>query len=76
MRRQRHALTGAMYEARDDGRVYVEANDGAKGVFDARGTWISGELREADPHLCGWLGGVQLASVHRPTAAARRARDE
>jgi len=67
MRRQRHALSGAMYEARDDGRVYVESNEGAKGVFAADGTWISGELREADAHLCGWLGGRQLPPVTRRT---------
>jgi hypothetical protein len=29
------------------------------GVFDFEGRWISGELREADPHLCLWLGGPQ-----------------
>ena len=29
-------------------------------VFDHDGNWVSGELREADPNLCGWLAGPQL----------------
>ena len=36
-------------------------------MFTPQGTWIEGELREADAHLCGWLGGRKLPSVTRPT---------
>jgi hypothetical protein len=59
MRKRRHALSGAYYEIGDDGRVYVD-HKGVRGVFDFEGRWISGELREADPHLCLWLGGPQV----------------
>jgi hypothetical protein len=58
LRRRRHALSGAYYEVGEDGRVYVE-HKGVHGVFDPEGVWISGELHEADPHLCLWLGGPQ-----------------
>jgi hypothetical protein len=57
-RRRRHPLSGAQYEVGADGLVYVDRK-GVSGVFDFEGRWISGELREADPHLCLWLGGPQ-----------------
>jgi hypothetical protein len=60
MRQRRHALSGAIYDVRDDGCVDVTARDGTSGTFTADGQWVSGELRHADPHLCGWLAGPQL----------------
>jgi hypothetical protein len=54
----RHPLSGAIYELRDDGLVAVVQGD-RSGVFDAAGRWRSGELREADPHLCGWVAGAR-----------------
>ena len=59
MRRKRHPLSGAIYDVGDDGLVHVDL-DGRTGVFTAAGDWVSGELRQADPHLCGWLAGPQL----------------
>lgn len=59
MRTRRHPLSGAIYDVREDGLVSVDKN-GQVGVFRPDGTWVSGELREADPHLCGWLAGRQL----------------
>ena len=61
MRRRRHALSKAIYDVRDDGNVEVTSRDGAVGVFTPNGEWLSGELRHADPHLCGWLAGPQLS---------------
>ena len=55
----RHSLTHATYETRDDGTVVVETPDGKSGVFRANGAWVSGELREADPHLLGFIAGPQ-----------------
>jgi hypothetical protein len=52
----RHALTGGIYELQDDGLVRVE-EDGRVGLFHADGRWHSGELRQADPHLVGWIAG-------------------
>ncbi len=60
MRQRRHALSGALYDVRDDGNVDVTSRDGVTGTFTPDGEWISGELRHADPHLCGWLAGPQL----------------
>jgi hypothetical protein len=60
MRQRRHALSGALYDVLDDGHVRVTARDGTEGIFTADAVWVSGELRHADPHLCGWLAGPQL----------------
>ena len=56
---RKHPLSGAVYDVDDDGYVHVD-DAGVTGVFTAAGTWVSGELHEADPHLCGWLAGRQL----------------
>ncbi|MCH9837930.1 MAG: hypothetical protein P8O03_05590 [Ilumatobacter sp.] len=60
MRQRRHALSGALYDVRDDGNVDVTSREGVTGTFTVDGEWISGDLRHADPHLCGWLAGPQL----------------
>ncbi|MEM9040262.1 MAG: hypothetical protein AAGD33_10250 [Actinomycetota bacterium] len=60
MRQRRHALSGALYDVRDDGNVDVTSRHGVAGTFTADGEWIEGDLRHADPHLCGWLAGPQL----------------
>ena len=60
MRGKRHPLTGATYDANDGGNVIVVAADGTEGVFTPEGVWVSGELRFADPHLCGWVAGPQV----------------
>ena len=69
MRRKRHPLTGATYEAGDDGNVHVVAEGGASGVFTARGAWLRGELRHADAHMCGWVGGAQVPNPAKAGAA-------
>lgn len=60
MRQRRHALSGALYDVLDDGNVSVTSRHGERGIFTSDGRWVSGELRQADPHLCGWLAGPQL----------------
>jgi hypothetical protein len=59
MRTRVHPLSGALYDVRPDGHLDVTLR-GVSGVFDAEGRWVSGELRHADPQLCGWLAGPQL----------------
>jgi hypothetical protein len=54
-----HPFTRALYERIDAEHVRVTL-DGARGVFSPDGRWLEGELREADPQLCGWLGGPRL----------------
>ncbi len=55
----KHPLSGATYELRDDGHVRVE-NNGISGIFRFNGQCLSGELRQADPHLLLWMAGPQL----------------
>lgn len=49
-----------MYEVGQDGNVTVVSRQGISGVFTPAGEWISGDLRECDPHLAGWLAGPQV----------------
>ena len=61
-----HPFTKALYE--QDGEGHVRVIDGDRvGVFGTDGRWITGELRECDPQLCGWIGGPQIGS-HRMSA--------
>jgi len=55
-----HPFSRALYEQTGDGNVRVTSGD-RSGVFTVRGVWIEGELYEADPQFCGWVGGPKLA---------------
>ena len=61
----KHGFTGAMYRSVDVDRVEVEMPDGRRGLFDSEGRWIEGELYEADPELCVWVGGHRVETSHR-----------
>lgn len=56
-----HPFSHALYEQDGEGNIRVTDGDRV-GVFDIQGRWISGELRECDPQLCGWVGGPQIGS--------------
>ncbi len=58
----RHPFTGALYECDTDGTVRVTLGE-RTGMFMSDGRWLSGELREADPQLCGWVGGKRMKSA-------------
>jgi hypothetical protein len=58
----RHPFTRALYERDGDGIIVREGE--RWGRFTARGQWIDGDVREADPHLCGWVAGRPIAN-HR-----------
>lgn len=60
----RHPFTGHLYEDASESRVRVTAADGRSGLFTAGGQWLEGDLKEADPQLCGWVGGPRVAN-HR-----------
>jgi len=60
MRQRRHPLSGAMYEVGQDGKVTVTTREGVSGIFTPDGEWVSGELRQCDAHLAGWLAGPQV----------------
>ena len=57
----RHPFTRALYEQDGNGSVLVTDGD-TTGTFTGQGQWISGELRECDPHLCGWVSGPSYAN--------------
>ncbi len=58
-----HPFTGALHEQDGNGNILVTLGD-VSGLFTTQGEWISGELRECDPQLCGWVGGPLVAN-HR-----------
>ena len=60
MPRKLHRMTGAIYESEGERIALVTMPDGRSGRFDDTGRWLSGELKEADPHLCLWVAGRQL----------------
>lgn len=66
----RHALSGMVFERLDQGRVLVTASDGRTGTFDERGNHLGGEIRQADPQMCNWIGGKQLPDVEDMPARA------
>ena len=55
----RHPFGGALYALTDEGNVWVD-NEGRNGVFRPDGSWVEGELREADPQFCGWIAGDRV----------------
>lgn len=57
----RHPFTRALYEQDGKGNVRVVDPDGRVGLFTTAGTWLEGELFEADPQLCNWVGGPKVA---------------
>jgi hypothetical protein len=71
MRTIRHPLSsGGTYDLLEDGTICVVDRDGRVGVFDSTGTWLSGELKQADPHLCLWIGGKELPNRFQQAAGA------
>jgi hypothetical protein len=62
----RHPFTGALYEQAGPDRVRVTLKE-RTGLFHGDGRWIEGEIREADPHLCGWISGPTYGN-HRVTS--------
>ncbi len=65
---KRHPLTGAIYEALDEGRVRV--TDGEQsGVYDQQGRCVEGDVFDIDPHLITYVGGPSLRS--RPSTRPR-----
>lgn len=55
-----HPFSRALYEQDGNGNVRVTSN-GKCGLFHRDGTWIEGDIFEADPQLCGWVAGPKVA---------------
>lgn len=60
-----HPFTKALYEQDGNGQILVTSST-ASGTFTIEGRWVSGDLLECDPHLCGWVGGPKIGH-HRLT---------
>ena len=56
-----HPFTKALYEPDGNGNIRV-IHRNRVGIFGTDGHWIAGELRECDPHMCGWVGGPRFSS--------------
>ena len=69
MRTIRHPLSGALYDLTATGTILV-TKSGRSGEFTAHGVWLTGEIRQADPHLCLWIGGREMPNRFRDAAAA------
>ncbi len=65
--RWRHPLSGHVYErvstGPDPSAVRVIDHDGGESLFDHDGNHLDGPLLQADPHLCLWIGGPNLAGM-------------
>ena len=70
MRTIQHPLSGALYDLTADGSIQVTSKSGDVGIFDRDGRWQSGDLRQADPHLCVWIGGRELLNRFQEAASA------
>ncbi len=44
-----------LYELDQDGNIRL-SNDNRVGIFTNQGQHISGEIKEADPQMCVWIG--------------------
>lgn len=60
---QRDVRSGIVYTPRADGHVDAVAPDARRGVFKPNADWVSGELGEANPHMCNLVGGRQLPAA-------------
>jgi hypothetical protein len=69
MRTIKHPLSGALYDLTANGEIEVTKN-GQSGRFTAHGVWLGGEIRQADPHLCLWIAGKQMANRFQQAAEA------
>ncbi len=70
MPKLRHPVSGAIYDLEPDGLIRVETKDGRVGWFNADASWSRGDLKEADPHVIGWIAGSRLPNVRRPIPEA------
>lgn len=69
MRTIKHPLSGATYDLTERGTILVQ-KQGRTGEFTEQGVWLDGEIKQADPHLCLWIGGRQQPNRFRQSAEA------
>ncbi|MFT4677211.1 MAG: hypothetical protein ACJAX5_000556 [Patiriisocius sp.] len=61
-----------LYSLTTDGNIEVSV-DGRTGLFTTQGIHISGEIKQADPQLCVWVGNNPnpATQLSRPRVAGR-----
>lgn len=52
-----HPINNHIYRRLEENRVEVEFPNGKKGVFDMEANYIEGDVKNADTHMCNWVGG-------------------
>jgi hypothetical protein len=69
----RHPFTRYLYERDNDldGVIRVSDDRGAWGRFRWDGSYLEGELREADPQLCNWIAGPKRTNHRLQSADAQ-----
>jgi hypothetical protein len=65
-----------LYQLDDDGNIRVSRGNSI-GVFTNEGIHLSGDLKQADPQLCVWIGnvpdpGAAAGRPGRPSMAASK----
>ena len=62
----KHPITGYTYAVNEVGLVRVDdPATGRYGVFDERGNWSEGEIRDIDMQAVGWVGRTPEARALR-----------
>lgn len=61
-----------LYSLTSEGNIEVSV-DGKTGLFTTEGIHISGEIKQADPQLCVWIGNNPdpKTQLSRPRVAGR-----
>jgi hypothetical protein len=61
-----HPISGYVYSVNEVGLVRVEdPATGLFGVFDDKGVWYEGEIRDVDFQILGWVGRTPEARALR-----------
>jgi hypothetical protein len=61
-----------LYALTTEGNIEISV-DGKTGLFTTEGIHISGEIKQADPQLCNWVGNNPnpTTQLSRPRVAGR-----
>ncbi|MFP6808258.1 MAG: hypothetical protein VB957_13935 [Pseudomonadales bacterium] len=64
--------TDHLYELTEDDNILVTTGE-TNGLFTTQGIYISGELKQADPQICVWVGNNPdpATQLSKPRVAGR-----
>ncbi len=61
-----HPISGYVYTVNEVGLVRVDdPKTGSFGVFDDKGVWFEGDMRDVDYQILGWVGRTPEARALR-----------